>query len=263
MELRLKELIPETLNRMNRLEQEKGLETILKYRDEGLKNHWYVKDHTKWFANSVFHACFKANEICDLYRQYGCNDDHITSLAIECCKRKGWIERETKKRKSAPLYEYSLCLDRVTKHPYMVEEKPVDYSVKQRLCDPTEIFRLMSAYLEEKAEEHLYMLTLNTKCQLTGVFLVGKGNVNSCVVSVRDIMTRALLAGATGIILVHNHPSGDPAPSYEDFAVSRKVATACHLMEVELLDSIVVGDGVYCSIRQENPEAIKPTEIQF
>ena len=90
---------------------------------------------------------------------------------------------------------------------------------------------MISVYrMADKAEEYLYMLTMNTKMDITGVFLIGKGDVNTCIASVRDVMTRALLSGASGIVLVHNHPSGDPTPSDLDLTICKRVATVGALL---------------------------------
>ena len=86
--LKLQNLVDETTSRMERYINEEG---ILKFRDEGRENHWYIKDHSVWFANIVIHTCYSPDEICEIYKKYNCNDSHITSLAIYCCKKKGWL----------------------------------------------------------------------------------------------------------------------------------------------------------------------------
>lgn len=85
--LKLNNLVDETIRRMNHLDETR----ILAYRDEGKRNHWYVKDHSVWFANNVIHVCYTPEEICNIYKGYHCNDTHITSLALYCCKKKGWL----------------------------------------------------------------------------------------------------------------------------------------------------------------------------
>ena len=161
------------------------------------------------------------------------------------------------------MYEYTLMLDRATRRPYMVEEKKVDYPNVTRMSDPDQIVRMMiSVYrMADKAEEYLYMLTMNTKMDITGVFLIGKGDVNTCIASVRDVMTMALLSGASGIVLVHNHPSGDPTPSDLDLTICKRVATVGALLQVQLIDSIVIGDNVYHSMHGNEPDALEPMEV--
>ena len=130
------------------------------------------------------------------------------------------------------MYEYSLMRDKTTKRPYMVEEKKVDYPNVTKMDDPDQIVRMMLAVykMDDLAEESVYMLTMNAKCDVTGVFMIGKGDTTTCICSVRDMMTRALLSGASGIVLVHNHPSGDPTPSDLDLTICKRVATVGALL---------------------------------
>ncbi|MCR5487355.1 MAG: DNA repair protein RadC [Lachnospiraceae bacterium] len=109
-------------------------------------------------------------------------------------------------------------------------------------------------YMEElryKDTEHVCVMLLNTRNVVTGDFLMSKGTVSSSPVSVREIARKALSMDAVRVILVHNHPSGDPSPSSEDIAVARSLKQALSLVGIELLDSIVIGDGVYVSLREK------------
>lgn len=161
------------------------------------------------------------------------------------------------------MYEYSLMRDKTTKRPYMVEEKKVDYPNVTKMDDPDQIVRMMLAVykMDDLAEESVYMLTMNAKCDVTGVFMIGKGDTTTCICSVRDMMTRALLAGATGFILVHNHPTGDPTPSDIDMQLTKRAATVGALLQVQMLDSLIVGNGIYVSMQREYPDTIKPMKV--
>jgi len=86
--MKLGMLVEETINRM---ETKINEENVLKFKENGILNHWYIKDPDIWFANAVIHAIYKPDEICEWYSKYSCNDNHITTLAIHCCKRKGWL----------------------------------------------------------------------------------------------------------------------------------------------------------------------------
>ena len=94
------------------------------------------------------------------------------------------------------------------------------------------------------------MVALNTKNKPLGVFEVSHGTVNQSVCSPRELFIKALLCGAANIILAHNHPSGDIAPSKTDVENYRIVKEAGQLMGIKLLDSIIVGDG-YFSFMEE------------
>ncbi len=104
--------------------------------------------------------------------------------------------------------------------------------------------------IHDEPEEHLYMICMNTKNRVLGVFEISHGTVNSSIVGVREIFQKALLANSVSIILMHNHPSGSPDPSREDIAVTEKVAEAGNLLGVELLDHIVIGDR-YVSLKEK------------
>lgn len=117
---------------------------------------------------------------------------------------------------------------------------------------PENVYKLAAKTLNllEAAEEYVYLITLNSKNKLTGLFEVSHGTVNSSILSPREIYIRALLLGATNIIIFHNHPSGDPEPSKEDIRVTKRLKTAGELLGVELIDHIIVGNYYY-SFREE------------
>lgn len=104
--------------------------------------------------------------------------------------------------------------------------------------------------LHEESEEYLYMICMNTKNKIIGVFELSHGTVNSSIFSVREIFQKALLANAVNIILMHNHPSGDPTPSREDVVVTERAKEAGKLIGIDILDHIIVGDGRYCSLKE-------------
>lgn len=132
-----------------------------------------------------------------------------------------------------------------------------DYSVNYPELDnmmnsPEKVAKLAKGFLRmhEETEEYMYMLCLNTKLLLTGVFEVSHGNVNSSVVGVREVFQKALLGNAVSIILIHNHPSGDCTPSREDIAITKRLVEAGKIVGVEVLDHIVIGQQ-YCSLKEK------------
>lgn len=104
--------------------------------------------------------------------------------------------------------------------------------------------------IHENPEEYMYMICMNTKNRIIGVFEISHGNVNSSIVGVREIFQKALLANAVSIILIHNHPSGDPTPSREDIAITKRITEAGKLIGIEVLDHIVIGDQ-YVSLKEK------------
>jgi DNA repair protein RadC len=102
--------------------------------------------------------------------------------------------------------------------------------------------------IHEEPEEYMYMICMNTKNKVIGVFEISHGTVNSSLVSPREVFQKALLANAVSIILMHNHPSGDCSPSREDIEITKRLVEAGKVVGVEVLDHIIVGD-MYSSLK--------------
>lgn len=88
---------------------------------------------------------------------------------------------------------------------------------------------------------------LDTKMSLIGDKVIHMGTVNSSMFSPREILSEALRAGAVNLVMLHNHPSGDPAPSYADISSTQRLKSACDYVGVTLKDHIVIGDNRYVS----------------
>lgn len=98
--------------------------------------------------------------------------------------------------------------------------------------------------------ERLMVAMLNTKHRFLGDFELSKGTVNSSVASPREIFIAALKAGAVYIVLIHNHPSGDPLPSREDISTTKRIKEAGNIIGISLIDHIIIGDNKYISLKQ-------------
>lgn len=104
--------------------------------------------------------------------------------------------------------------------------------------------------LRHQEREHLVLLMLNTKNKLIQDMVLSRGTVNSSLVSSREIFVEALKCHAVYIILVHNHPSGDPTPSREDILITRRLKEAGNLIGISLIDHIIIGDNKYISLKE-------------
>ena len=91
------------------------------------------------------------------------------------------------------------------------------------------------------AEEYVWMITTTSSGQLTGMFEISHGSIDRTIFSTREIIQRALMAGAVKIILAHCHPSGNPEPSDIDIQVTEQLYKACSLMKIPLLDHVIIG----------------------
>lgn len=99
--------------------------------------------------------------------------------------------------------------------------------------------------LNQMTEEYLYMIACNTKTEILGIFEISHGSVNEAYVSPREIYMKALLIGASVIILIHNHPSQDTAPSEADLLITERIKKGGMLLGVELMDHIIIGSDYY------------------
>ncbi len=109
---------------------------------------------------------------------------------------------------------------------------------------PQDVANLLMAEMSFLGQEHFRVLLLNTKNQVLGITEVYKGNVNSAVIRASEVFQEAVRSNCPAIILVHNHPSGDPTPSPEDVQVTRQLIEAGKLMDIEVLDHVVIGQTV-------------------
>lgn len=126
----------------------------------------------------------------------------------------------------------------------MVKDSEVTYDFDPDITGPDAVYRVLDAIgLKDRAEEEFWMLCLNTKNKITGVHQVSVGNLNSSIVHPREVFKRAMLNNAASIIVAHNHPSGDPAPSQNDIDVTKRLADAGKLMGITLMDHIITGDS--------------------
>lgn len=109
-------------------------------------------------------------------------------------------------------------------------------------------------YMEDfrhQEQEHLMLLLLDNKNNLLGEKLMFTGTVNASIISPREIYLEALRYHAVSIILLHNHPSGDPTPSDADRRMTRKIREAGGFLDIPLIDHIVIGDKKYVSFREK------------
>ena len=100
------------------------------------------------------------------------------------------------------------------------------------------------------AQEQLRVLLLNTKQEVVDVVTVYQGTVNSASVRVAEVLRPAIMANVPGFIIVHNHPSGDPSPSPDDIRVTRRIARAAELMDIDCLDHVVIAASGMVSMKR-------------
>lgn len=112
---------------------------------------------------------------------------------------------------------------------------------KEKIDTPKLVYRLLAAEMGGLHKESLRVLLLDTRYHLLRIQEVSLGSVNESIAHPRDVFRPAVIASAYAVIVVHNHPSGDPSPSQSDHSLTRRLAEAAELLQIKLLDHIIIG----------------------
>jgi DNA repair protein RadC len=122
-----------------------------------------------------------------------------------------------------------------------------------RIERPTEAHELFVRDAERSAQESLWVITLDGRNNAMGIDRVYQGTATGTSVRVGELFRYAVAVGGVGVIVVHNHPSGDFTPSDEDIKLTRDVVQAARLLDIEFLDHLVVSKNGFASIRSQKP----------
>ena len=117
----------------------------------------------------------------------------------------------------------------------------------QRIREPEDVIRLFGTRLRDLQVEEFHLLALDSQSQVLREVLITRGLLNSSLVHPREVFRAAIAEAAAGIIVVHNHPSGDPTPSAEDRSVTKQLVAAGQLLDVPLYDHVVIGGDRFVS----------------
>lgn len=120
----------------------------------------------------------------------------------------------------------------------LVREKECCYDLINAPSDAADI--LLDIGLDEAAEEYVYLLCLNSRGEITAVHEVAHGSLSECTVTSKSVFKRALLSNAASVIIAHNHPSGDPAPSQCDIDITEKMKKSGMLLDIPVIDHLVI-----------------------
>ncbi|WP_069997963.1 RadC family protein [Cellulosilyticum sp. I15G10I2] len=124
------------------------------------------------------------------------------------------------------------------------------YSLK--VSSPKTISDYFMEDMRHLKEENFVVILLDAKCKMLGHKVISTGSLTASIVHPREVYKVAVQKSAHSIIVVHNHPSGDPAPSKEDIQITKRLKEAGNMMGIPLLDHIIIGDGSYISLKEEN-----------
>lgn len=119
-----------------------------------------------------------------------------------------------------------------------------------QLNSPDTIASYYMEQLRHEKQEQVWLCLFDAKCNLICDHMLSSGTVNASLISPREIFRYALVNNAVFIVLVHNHPSGDPTPSDEDVEITMRVADVGLMMNLRLIDHIIIGDRDYASLKE-------------
>lgn len=150
------------------------------------------------------------------------------------------------------MYQYSIKLNDA-RIPTLVREKVLP-GRRNQLKTSHAVASFMNTVFElgNQAEEYGYLLCLDANCNVNAIMNVSHGSVNQTLMNSREILIRALLAGAVLMVIVHNHPSGNVSPSKADIQTTTDIKKAGEIVGIQLVDHIIVGiDGDYYSLAEQ------------
>ena len=145
-------------------------------------------------------------------------------------------ETLTVKRKPITFRRIRAVMETMTVREEVAEYLPAD----RRYTAPAQVGEIFS-FLRCEAKEHFFTLHLDGKNRIICLDLVSIGSLNQSIVHPREVFKTALLTASAGLICVHNHPTGDPNPSSEDIAITRRLKEAGDIIGIALLDHIIIG----------------------
>ena len=133
----------------------------------------------------------------------------------------------------------------------LVREPGVKLAERPQIRVAAEAAPLLAQYIGETDREVFAVALLTIRRRVLGLHTVSVGCLTSSLVHPREVFKPAILAGSAALLLAHNHPSGDPEPSDEDIALTRRLMAAGHLLGIEVLDHLILGEaGRFVSLRE-------------
>jgi DNA repair protein RadC len=117
---------------------------------------------------------------------------------------------------------------------------------------PRDVSDLMEPMMNNLSHEELWTILLNTRNYVMIVVKIYQGNVSSSQVRIGEVLRPSVIYNAPALVIVHNHPSGDPSPSPEDISLTKTIRSACKLFDLDLLDHIIIGvSGQFTSLKEK------------
>jgi len=133
----------------------------------------------------------------------------------------------------------------------IIRERRQGYGTLKRIRDARDVYEAFREHAAACDREQFLVIALDGKNGIIGFNVVSIGSLTAALVHPRECFKPAILSNSAAVILVHNHPSGDPEPSLEDRALTQRLAQAGELLGIRVLDHVVVGDGRFVSFAEQ------------
>lgn len=122
--------------------------------------------------------------------------------------------------------------------------------LKHTIHSPEDSADLVTCEMQSLIQEELWVMLLTTRNQVIKIEKIYKGSLNSSQVRVGELFRAAIVESAAALIVVHNHPSGDPSPSPDDVAITKEIIKAGKLLDIQVLDHLIIGQGKFVSLNR-------------
>jgi DNA repair protein RadC len=134
----------------------------------------------------------------------------------------------------------------------LIKERNLDYVGSRQIRTADDAATIMYEYIGNTDRENFVVMMLSTKHYVNAINTVSIGSLDACIVHPREVFKPAILGNSSDIIVGHNHPSGDPSPSPEDVAVTKRLVEAGRTLGITLLDHLIIGhDGRHVSLQSQ------------
>lgn len=158
-------------------------------------------------------------------------------------------------------YNQLICIKGIgqTKALQIIAALELSKRIAQQKCEanikvtkPETIASYFMERLRHKKNECFVEIFIDTKCKMTGYKTIAEGSLTTAIVHPREVYKYAIERSTYSIVVLHNHPSGDPSPSMEDLKLTKRLQSAGEVIGIPLLDHIIIGDQTYKSLREES-----------
>lgn len=134
----------------------------------------------------------------------------------------------------------------------LVREKAQEKRARPIIKSPDDVYNLIGKDIRYLDREAMYTIYLDSRNKVLGTEMISLGTLNANLIHPRELFKGAILISAASIILVHNHPSGEPAPSEDDIEITKRVVKAGKILGIDVLDHVIIGNGTgeYLSLKE-------------